>query len=154
MVETPSIVVLKERNAAIIRLTIPRPQMESLFAPAVRELTSALLAQGVSPTGALFAHHLRMDPGQFDVEIGLPTDGMVVAAGRVTPGRSPGGRIARAIHQGGYEGLGAAWSALRRWMEENGLRRAPDLWEVYRVGPETSPDPANWRTELNQPVLG
>ena len=30
----------------------------------------------------------------------------------------------------------------------------PDLWERYLVGPETSLDPAHWRTELNEPLLG
>lgn len=29
---------------------------------------------------------------------------------------------------------------------------AADLWEVDVAGPESSPDPATWRTELNQPL--
>ena len=28
----------------------------------------------------------------------------------------------------------------------------PDLWECYTVGPESSPDSADWRTELNRPL--
>jgi len=27
-----------------------------------------------------------------------------------------------------------------------------DLWEVYVAGPESGPDPATWRTELNRPL--
>ena len=30
---------------------------------------------------------------------------------------------------------------------------APDLWECYVAGPESGPDPAAWRTELNRPLL-
>jgi len=30
----------------------------------------------------------------------------------------------------------------------------PDLWERYLTGPESNPDPATWRTELNRPLLG
>jgi hypothetical protein len=26
------------------------------------------------------------------------------------------------------------------------------LWELYSVGPQSTPDPANWRTELNRPL--
>ena len=29
---------------------------------------------------------------------------------------------------------------------------AANLWEVYSVGPQSSPDRANWRTELNRPL--
>jgi hypothetical protein len=27
-----------------------------------------------------------------------------------------------------------------------------DLWECYVAGPESSPDPASWRTELSRPL--
>jgi len=33
-----------------------------------------------------------------------------------------------------------------------GYKQAENLWEVYSVGPQSSPDPANWRTELNRPL--
>ena len=33
-----------------------------------------------------------------------------------------------------------------------GLTPADGLWERYLAGPETGPDPAQWRTELNQPL--
>ncbi|MCA9772523.1 MAG: hypothetical protein KC466_08940 [Myxococcales bacterium] len=34
-----------------------------------------------------------------------------------------------------------------------GHRPAPDLWEVCVAGPESNPDPATFRTELNRPLL-
>jgi hypothetical protein len=34
-----------------------------------------------------------------------------------------------------------------------GRKAAPSLWEVYLTDPGASPDPASWRTELNQPLL-
>jgi len=37
-------------------------------------------------------------------------------------------------------------------MKDNGHEQADDLWEVYLVGPHSSADPANWRTELNRPL--
>ena len=62
--------------------------------------------------------------------------------------------VARAVYQGRYEGLAAAWGEFLAWVEAGGHPRAPDLWERYLVGPETSPDPTNWRTELNRPLPG
>jgi hypothetical protein len=37
-------------------------------------------------------------------------------------------------------------------MQSKGLKTADDLWELYSVGPQSSPDPATWRTELNKPL--
>lgn len=50
-----------------------------------------------------------------------------------------------------YEGLGAAWGEFGAWIAAQGHTPAPDLWESYVTGPESSPDPATWRTELTQP---
>jgi effector-binding domain-containing protein len=61
--------------------------------------------------------------------------------------------VARVVYSGPYEGLAAAWSEFIAWIEANGHKSATDLWEQYVVGPESSPEPANWRTELNQPIV-
>jgi hypothetical protein len=33
-----------------------------------------------------------------------------------------------------------------------GHASGPDLWECYATGPDSDPDPAAWRTELNRPL--
>ncbi|MDP3295184.1 MAG: hypothetical protein Q8M37_10695 [Nevskia sp.] len=38
-------------------------------------------------------------------------------------------------------------------MAEQGLTTRGDFWEVYTVGPESSTDPASWRTELNRALI-
>ncbi len=152
MLESPSMIHVEARAAAIIRIEVPRPDMAKVMGPAIQELKEAFRAQGITPAGPLFAHHLRMDDAIFNFEIGYPTDHPLVAAGRVQPGQLPAGNIVRATYHGGYEGLSAAWASFRRWIEENKYERTPDLWEVYVAGPELSQNPADWRTELNQPV--
>lgn len=47
----------------------------------------------------------------------------------------------------------AGWGEFLGPIASNGYRPAPDLWEVYAKGPESDPDPASRRTELNQPLL-
>jgi effector-binding domain-containing protein len=60
----------------------------------------------------------------------------------------------RAIQaHGPYEGLGGAWNEFISWIEANGHKTASDLYECYVVGPESSRDSANWRTELCRPVI-
>jgi effector-binding domain-containing protein len=76
----------------------------------------------------------------------------VKAAGRVRPGQLPAAKVARTVYSGPYDGLPSAWGEFNNWMNANGHKQAADLWEVYSVGPQSSPDPANWRTELNRPL--
>jgi effector-binding domain-containing protein len=113
---------------------------------------STLADQGVKPVGAVFAHHLRMPPDMFDFELGVEVAAPVKAAGRVKPGQLPAAKVARTVYHGPYQGLPDAWGEFVKWMKANDHEQAEDLWEVYQVGPQSSPDPANWRTELNRPL--
>jgi len=153
-IDTPQIAQAAAQLTAIIRLTIPREEMRTVMGPGIRELMTAVTAQGIAPTGPWFTHHLKMDPQTFDFEIGVPVASPVVAAGRVKPGQLPAAKVARTVFHGGYEGLGSAWSELDAWIKANGHTPGPDLWECYVAGPESSPDPATWRTELNRPLIG
>ena len=152
MNETPQITQVEAQPAAVIPITIPRAQIAEVMGPGITELMSVLAAQGITPTGPWFSHHLKVYPDIFDFEIGVPVPGAVADSGRVRPGRLPAATVARTVYQGGYEGLGEAWGEFDAWLSANGHATAPDFWEVYAVGPETSEDPADWRTELIRPL--
>jgi effector-binding domain-containing protein len=62
-------------------------------------------------------------------------------------------RAARTVYRGDSSGLGGAWGEFKTWLADRKLRQADWLWEVYLTDPSTSPDPATWTTELNQPLL-
>ena len=69
------------------------------------------------------------------------------------PGQLPAATIARTVYHGPYEGLGAAWGEFGTWIKAEGLAPRADLWECYVAGPESSPDPSKWRTELHRPLI-
>jgi effector-binding domain-containing protein len=48
--------------------------------------------------------------------------------------------------------LPVAWGEFDTWMKANGHEPAENLWELYSVGPQSMPDSAGWRTELNRPL--
>jgi effector-binding domain-containing protein len=152
MIDTPAITTTSEQPTAVIHLTIPRAEIQQAMGPAHQELFSTLAAQGVMPTGPWFSHHFRMDPATFDFEVGVPVSARVTAAGRVAGSRLPATRAARTVYRGGYEGLGAAWGELDAWIAREGLKPAGGLWEVYAAGPESGPDPLQWRTEPTRPL--
>jgi effector-binding domain-containing protein len=154
MLDKPQLVQTEAQLTAVIRLTIPRAQIRSVMGPAITEVMAAIAAQDIAPAGAVFSHHLRMDPDTFDFEVGVPVVAPVSAAGRVHASRLPAVTAARTVYHGPYEDLGAAWGEFMEWIASEGHKPAPDLWECYLAGPESNPDPASWRTELNRPLIG
>jgi effector-binding domain-containing protein len=153
MLDKPQIVHTSVQRAAIIPLTIPRAEIRNVMGPGIAELMAAVGAQGIGPAGPIFSHHLKIDPGIFDFEIGVPVTGPVIASGRVKSGQLPAATVARTVYHGPYEGLGPAWAEFEAWIAAAGHTSAPDFWECYVAGPESNPDPATWRTELNRPLI-
>lgn len=152
MLDEPQILKTDAQLTAIIRLTIPREEIQNVMGPGIAELMAAAAAQGIGPAGPVFSHHLRIDPDTFDFELGVPVTAPVAAAGRVKAGQLPAATVARTVYHGPYEGLGPAWEEFDAWIAAEGHTAAPDLWECYVAGPESNPDPAHWRTELKRPL--
>ncbi len=152
MIDPPQIVQTTDKLTALIHFTIPREEMMHVFGPGVGELMSTLAAQGIAPVGSIFTHYLKITPATFDFELCVQVGVPVAASGRVKPGLWPAMKVARTVYTGPYEGLPDAWGAFMRWIEAEGHSPAPDLWECYIVGHNSSPDPATWRTELNRPL--
>lgn len=152
MLDTPRITQTEAQRAAVIRVTVPRDEIRNVMGPGMDELVATVAAQGIGPAGAVFSHHLRMDPEVFDFEIGVPVTGDVTPSGRVEAGELRAATVARTVYHGPYEGLGDAWGEFDAWLSDNGHEPAPDLWETYVTGPETTQDPTGWRTELNRPL--
>jgi effector-binding domain-containing protein len=153
MLDAPQITQSGAQQTAVIRLTIPREEIRKVMGPAIGEVMAAVAAQGLRPAGPVFSHHFRMDPDVFDFEVGVPVARPVAPNGRVQPGTLPATTVARTVYHGPYEGLGTAWGEFDDWIAANGRTPAPNLWECYVAGPESGPDPASWRTELNRPLI-
>jgi effector-binding domain-containing protein len=153
MIDTPFITRTDAQITAVIALRIPRDQIREHMGPGIAELMTTLKAQGITPAGPWFSHHLCMEPDWFDFEISVPVTAPIAPQGRVKPGLLPATTVARTIYRGPYEGLGAAWGHFRTWAIAQGHTLGPDLWEIYLTGPDISPDPEDWRTEFNLPLV-
>lgn len=155
MLEQPALLETSRQLTAVIHIRIPRSEIQSVMGPAISEILATLSAQGIAPAGACFSYHLQRPTDVFDFEVGFPVNQPITATGRVKNSCLPAGKIARTVYHGGYEGLGTAWGEFRAWIDSQDELGAQDsLWECYLTGPESSPDPAVWRTELNQPLTG
>jgi len=153
VIETPQLVDAPMQLVAIVHIETPRTKMQQVMGPGIGEVMSAVKAQGIGPSGPWFAHHLKMTPDAFDFDICVPVSSPVSAVGRVKSWQRPALKVVRTLFHGPYEGLGAAWHEFSKWTEAKGYKTAGDLYECYMVGPETSADSADWRTELSRPVI-
>jgi len=152
MIEPLRILRTTPQLAAFIPLTIPREDMRKVMGPGLAELRAVAAAQKIAVTGAWFTHHVK-NPGEiFDFEICLPVAAPVAPMGRVQPGEWPAMTIAQTTYHGGYEGLGAAWGEFMAAIKAERRETVEGFWECYVLGPEGSPDPAAWRTELSKPL--
>ena len=152
--EAPRIVETSPQLAAAIHLTIPRSEIRMVMGPALRELYGVAAAQGLEVTGPWFTHHLEMKPDVFDFEVCVPVSAPIRPEGRAVSRQFAARRVVRTVYRGPYEGLSSAWTGLMQWMDAQGHAPAPDLFECYAAGPETSAPPAAWRTELSRPLRG
>lgn len=152
MLDKPQLAHHCAQPAAVIRLTVPRTHIQTVMGPAMAELMATLASQGIAPAGPMFSRHFRIDPEVFDFAVGIPVAAPVTPSGRVQPGELPAATVLRSVYRGPYEGLGAAWETFCGLVAASGQQPAPGFWECYLSGPESSPDPATWATELNQPV--
>jgi effector-binding domain-containing protein len=152
MIDAPEIVTTEAQHTAVIRVRVPRAEIQEVMGPAIHEVLDAVTAQGIGPASAVFSQHFRMQPDIFDFEVGVAVRSPVTPAGRVVAAELPACRAARTIYRGGYEGLGDGWGELMAWMKREGHAHAESLWERYLKGPETGAPPAEWETELIRPL--
>jgi effector-binding domain-containing protein len=153
MLERPEIVHSPAQATAVVRIEVPRPEIQRVMEPAIGEVLQVLREQGVQPAGPLMAYHRSLDPAVFDFEVGYPVTMKVRPSRRVVPSSIPAATVVRAIYRGGYEGLGDAWAELSAWITAEGHQGGPNIWERYLVGPESGTDTTKWRTELNRTVV-
>ncbi len=154
MIETPEIVTTEPQPYAYIHRTIPVAEVSKVIGASMAEIHAALAAQGASPSGPWFTHHLRRPSMTFDFEICVPVGTPVHEAGDVKCGLWLATSVVRTIFSGNYSGLPAAWGELERWMRDGGHPQGTEFWERYVIDPGTSSDPNAWRTELNWPLAG
>jgi AraC family transcriptional regulator len=114
-------------------------------------------ARGIAVTGRPFVRYGDMSGGSFTIEPGMPVASLPSsdpATGEedVRSTTLQGGEAATTIHVGPYQRLGEAYTAIERWMSENGVKPAGAPWESYLTDPGEHPDPKDWRTEVVWPI--
>ena len=143
---------LAPQPALFVRRQASRPELPATIEEGIAKSRERAEALGLPSAGPPFVLYRERGPGRFKLEIGVPVDRPAPGDQEAEAGTLPGGPAAVAIHAGPYEQLPETFSALERWIGEQGLRTAGPPWESYRTSPDDSPDPAKWRTAVYWPV--
>lgn len=151
MTHEPELIETEPQSTAVVRGAVPFTEITGFYDRSFREVAAVVERQGLSPRGA-FGLYLAPPGDVIELEVGLIVDGEVEPDGDVIPSSLPGGRVARLVHHGAYDGLGEAWGGLMAWVSDQGLTPAGPMWEVYVTDPTPETDPASLRTDLFCPV--
>lgn len=149
--------VVSERTLApqpvlIVRRRVKRSDIAKVLGEMLGTVFLHAQRTGAALAGQPFTRYLDWGPGLVSIEAGLPIAAHIEGEGDVIAESLPGGRSAATTHCGPYAQLADAHAAVQQWIEENGLRAAGALWEVYVTDPADEPDPKNWRTDVFWPI--
>ena len=98
-------------------------------------------------------HDMEYREKDVDMEVAIPVNGDLKVEKPVTVRELPGeDTVASTVHHGPYDNIGQAYQALMTWCEVNGYELSGPDREVYLACPPAVKDPADYVTELQQPV--
>lgn len=141
-------------SALVIKRRITRDAVAQTLGECLPKVFEHAQREGLRLASPPFARYSEVSLGGFVIECGFAIAAPPEAAPvdeieriDVAPGRA-----ATAIHRGTYETLPATYAAIEQWMQDQGMTAGGAAWEYYVTDPGEHPDPADWETEVVQPV--
>jgi effector-binding domain-containing protein len=142
----PEIVTLEPQPTVTVRITQPFAELDlaAAYDQTIPLVATRVAEAGGQLAGPPFGRYHRFSPAAVDIEIGFPVvaapAGMAaldaVEPGEVGTSSLPGGKVARTIHRGSYDGLKAAFDALHEWIHaQPGVDDGDGPWESYLDSP-------------------
>ena len=144
---------LAPQDVFSIRDRIPPTEIPAFLQGAFAELFGRLGLLGVPPAGHPFVIYHAFGPSEMDAEVCVPVAQPATATGRIQSRELPAATVVRTLHVGPYDELGAAYRALTDWIERNGFEASGPVQERYLNGPGDGVSPADFRTEVEIPVV-
>lgn len=143
-----------------IRDQVRHQDISDWCAQAYPELYGALAAVGADPAGPAGAGY---DTDFFELDVGEVIAFVPVAVslrggpvggglGRCEPLTLPEGRFAVAQHHGAYSEIDRTYGALGSHVAAHDAAQQNPIREHYLVGPDHTPDPGQYRTEICWPI--
>lgn len=136
-----------------IRARRAQREMPAFLGRTFGELFGQLRVLGVAPSGPPLVIYHEFAAADIDAEVCVPIGRDLSATGTARTRILPAATVARTLHVGPYEALGAAYEALQGWVAEHDLAVAGPVQERYLNGPGDVASPAEYQTEVELPVV-
>lgn len=137
-------------------VSIRQPVMMEDIGQAIPQLLGELhtYLEDNQPTivGAPTVLYHSMVDDQLDMEVALPVAEKAPETARVKNSVIPANKVAWLTHTGPYDGITSAFHTLATWASEQGYTQTGPNYEVYVTDPATTPNPADYRTDIHWPI--
>jgi len=134
-----------------IRTRTPVEKLPQVLGEAYRTIVQYLNETGEHPSGPPFAAYYNMDMQELDVEAGFPVSRAIASKGDIQPSQIPGGKTATCVHTGPYSDIEPAYTALTKWITDNGHTATGVAYEIYLNDPAETP-PEELKTRILMPL--
>jgi effector-binding domain-containing protein len=136
-----------------IRQRLPKTEIPAFLGRSFGELFGRLGLLGAAPMGPPFVIYHEFADAEIDAEVCVPVSGTIAASGHIQARTLPEMTVASTLHVGPYEECAAAYAALAEWMRQTGHAAAGPMLERYLNGPGDVASPAEYRTEVEVPIV-
>jgi effector-binding domain-containing protein len=145
---------LPEQHVLRIRQQATMEELPRLIGAAIEELEAHMKSVGTAeqgPVGVAYAYPDETGVMRFDTY--WPVEAGAEGAGRIEAVTMPACIAISYLHRGPYDELHHTHSALHELLSEHGAEPAGDAREVYLTDPRVVPDPADYETLVQFPVV-
>ncbi len=142
---TIELVQLPPQRALVTRGEAPPHELGQVLGHIFPTIAAYIADKGLTTAGPPHLLYLCMSD-VFEFEAGIAVVENDRGKGDIVIGHLPGGAVAKTVHVGPYEELGAAHEALVAWATEHGYDVMGPAWDVYVNDPAEVVDPARYET--------
>ena len=142
------------QDVLLIRERVPQEKLSEVIPAAFNEIAAYLHERGLEPVGPPVTICPYADEeGMVAIENGWAVPTSVPGSGRIEAATLPPCTVLAYKHRGHYKELDLSYRALQALVESEGLSVAGEPREVYWTDPDELPDPADWVTEIQFPIV-
>lgn len=155
----PYEVAVKEipaQHVAVLRRRVTAQTIGDDVGAAFGALMGAVGAAGAGFAGPPFlvmTEVVDTDSGAGAIEVGIPVAVPFAGVGEVSGQEVPAHLVAATVHRGRYDEEGPAYAAVEQWIQAHGHASSGPPREVYLNSPGDTPDPADYLTEIQFPIV-
>lgn len=135
-----------------IQRTAPRTELQQVYAQCFPQIFGYCMQNNCAMAGHPMARYVDFGQAMVTVDCIIPLQEAAEGNGEIMAGELQSGTVAFTTHSGPYEELGETYTAIEKWIQEQGMKVSGPPWEWYITDPSSEPDPKKWQTEVYYPV--